>query len=276
MTDGEEPEDLVELNRRRWNELVPHHVASSFYDVEGFRSGRDSLLPVEIAEVGEVRGKRLLHLQCHFGLDTLSWARRGAEVTGLDFSSAAIATARSLAAELGLAARFVEGEVARAPELLPGERFDIVFTSYGVLGWNPDLAPWALAIARLLAPDGFLYVLDTHPLALVFDEQRRLRYRYFGGGVADVEEVEGSYAAPQARLGNKREAFWVHPLSTVVEALLGAGLQLESLREFPFHVCALGPDERRREDGYWEHPATSGMLPRLFSLRARPRRADAT
>src|SRR5690606_2911642 len=138
--------------------------ASRFYDVDGFLAGGCSLLPIEREEVGDVRGKSLLHLQCHFGLDTLSWARRGARVTGVDFSSAAIAKAEELAARAVLEARFVECEVTRAGEALSHELFDVVCTSWGVLGWLPDLGAWARTAASLVKPGGTFYLAELHPV----------------------------------------------------------------------------------------------------------------
>jgi len=153
------------LNRASWNARTPVHLRSRFYDLEAFKAGQTSLKPIELEQVGDVRGKSLLHLQCHFGQDTLSWARLGARVTGLDLSDVAIAEARALASGLGIRARFVEGNVYDAPALLGGERFDVVFTSYGVVGWLPRLEPWARAIAASLAPGGTFHGVEFHPAA---------------------------------------------------------------------------------------------------------------
>src|SRR5438105_3341127 len=135
-------DDYLRTNRRRWDELVPHHLTSSYYDLAAFRAGRSTLHPIELEELGDVRGRRLLHLQCHFGLDTLSWAREGAVATGVDFSPAAITAARELAEELQIDARFIEADACSLPSTLD-EVFDIVFTSYGVVFWLPDLGAWA-------------------------------------------------------------------------------------------------------------------------------------
>jgi SAM-dependent methyltransferase len=148
----------------------PIHVRSEFYDVEGWKSGRRSdPYPLLVSEVGDVAGKDLLHLQCHFGLDTLSWARRGARVTGIDFSERGIEQARLLAAEAGLDARFLVSDVAELPASLAGE-FDIVFTSFGALNWLPDLPRWAEVVAHFTRPGGFFYIAEGHPFAWVFDD----------------------------------------------------------------------------------------------------------
>lgn len=169
---GRDEVDWRGLNRANWDDRVPIHLASAFYDVDGFRAGASSLRPFETAEVGDVTGQRLLHLQCHIGLDTLSWARRGAVVTGLDFSQPAIEAARSLATDLGIDATFVTADVYDAATALPGQRFDIVYTGTGTgaLVWLPDLSRWAEVVAGLLAPGGFLYLVEGHPFAQVLDD----------------------------------------------------------------------------------------------------------
>ena len=159
----------VEAHRQLWDHWTGVHVGSRFYGVEGFEAGASTLCPVEVAEIGEVRGKSLLHLQCHFGLDTLSFARLGARVTGVDLSPKAIEIARGLAGKLGLDARFLACDLYRLGELLD-ERFDLVFTSYGVLPWLHDLGAWARLVARYLAPGGAFHLVEFHPLLDTFDE----------------------------------------------------------------------------------------------------------
>ena len=141
-------DERMEANRKHWDESVRVHVASKTYDVERFLSARKGRLkPIELEELGDVRGRSLLHLQCHFGLDTLSWAMEGANVTGIDFSEPAVKEARRLAGETGLDARFVVSNVYELPENLDGE-FDFVFTSYGALNWLPDMTKWAEVVAH--------------------------------------------------------------------------------------------------------------------------------
>ena len=179
----------IEANRKLWDKLTPIHVASAFYDVEGFKRGRCTLAAVEREEVGDVAGKSLLHLQCHFGLDTLSWARLGAEVTGVDFSGKAIAQARALVAALGIRAEFVCCELGELPGRLRGG-FDIVFTSGGVLPWLPDLRSWAKTIVGLLKLGGVFYIREFHPFAGVMDDADHVRMptpHY--GAVEKVPEV---------------------------------------------------------------------------------------
>src|SRR2546422_9122572 len=177
--------EYFDTNRRHWDELVPLHMQTRFYDVDSFRAGASSLHALEIEEVGGVGGKSLLHLQCHFGLDTLSWARRGATVTGVDFSPAAIEAARGLALETGLDAQFVETDLYSLPDNLQGQ-FDIVYTSYGVVFWLPDVRRWAEVAARFVKPGGFFYIAEFHPFCAVFHNEGvnsdlEIRYPYFEG-----------------------------------------------------------------------------------------------
>jgi SAM-dependent methyltransferase len=252
---------------------------SAHYDLAGFKAGASTLQPLELAELGDVAGKSLLHLQCHFGLDTLSWARRGARVTGVDFSDRAIALARSLAAasrfaaggELGLAARFVHADVYDLPAALHGE-FDIVFTSYGVLYWLPDLRRWAEVVAHFLKPGGLFYLVEHHPFAAMLDGTDRAALRvtapYFRGPEPERVESYGSYAVSSDEFQGL-EYGWHHTLGEVVSAVAAAGLRLEYLHEFPYSDFRSLPTMERGEDGWWRLPGeNSTAIPLLFSLRA--------
>ncbi|MCP5149789.1 MAG: class I SAM-dependent methyltransferase [Ectothiorhodospiraceae bacterium] len=259
-------------NRDLWEAWTPHNLTSPLYDVEGFVAGRETLCPVELAGVGQVAGRRLLHLQCHFGLGTLSWVRHGAIATGVDFAPSAIAAARELSERTGLPATFVESDLYALPEHLEGE-FDVVFTSHGVLGWLPDLEGWARVIAHYLAPGGLLFLAEAHPVAMLFDETRddrelRLRYPYFHRDEPFVLPVKGSYAAPEAEVSGT-EHFWIHPVSDILGALLRAGLRIESFDEHPFMAWSHFPWMVQRPDGHWEMPPDAPELPLMLSLRAR-------
>src|SRR3954447_6521687 len=194
-------DDRIAANREMWDERVPLHVGSDFYDVDSFRAGTTSLKPFEIEEVGDVNGRTLLHLQCHFGLDTLSWATRGATVTGLDFSPPAVEAATGLARELGLdqRSRFVSANVYDAVGALGGEQFDIVYTGGGALNWLPDLERWAGVVSALLRPGGFLYLCEFHPFTWVFPYRDELVVTndYFNTG-AQFDDEPGSYTDPGA------------------------------------------------------------------------------
>ncbi len=263
--------DYLNSNRDLWEKMTAVNVRSRMYDVEGFKAGRSSLKSLELNELGNVRGKSLLHLQCHFGLDTLSWARLGAEVTGADFSPAAIATARQLAKETGLQAEFINCDLYDLPSHLAGE-FDIVFTSYGVLCWLPDLQRWGRVIAHFLKPGGCFYMAEMHPALGIFDNEisePRLdaRFSYFHVGEPVRFTTDGSYAD-----GDKFEPHpsyeWAHSLADVVTALLDNGLTLDFLHEFPYCVYAHFPFLERGEDGWYYLPKHLPSLPLTFSVKA--------
>ena len=263
-------EKYFDVNKRRWNELVDIHAASQEYDLEGFIAGKSSLHSIEQEALGDVSGRSLLHLQCHFGLDTLSWARLGAEVTGVDFSETGIELARELAKRIGVEADFVCSNVYDLPEHLDDE-YDIVFTSYGALCWLPDMEGWARIVSRYLKPGGTFFMAEFHPFMWVFDYEHpsefRVKYPYWQGEEPDYEESDGSYAAPDAKLENRGTYNWAHPLSEVVGALLSAGLTIEELGEYPFSVDGTQMAfMERRDDGYHEIPGYG--LPLMYSVRA--------
>ena len=264
-------------NRTLWEAWTAVHAEGDFYDLAGFRAGGVRLRDEEIAAVGDVRDRSLLHLQCHFGIDTLSWARLGATVTGADFSPAAIHLARELAADLGFPdARFVESNLYDLPANLEGT-FDVVYTSRGVLGWLPDIAGWARVVAHFVAPGGIFYISEIHPVAQAFENEGvepgelRLAYPYWEHRDPLVFEVKGSYADPTADVGEQREHGWDHGLGEIVTALIDAGLTLEWLRESP--VLDWGADflvETEPGSGRYQlPPGTAGELPLMFSLLAR-------
>ena len=262
-------ETWLRENRARWNELVAVHArARGTYDLEAFKAGRSTLRSVELAEVGEVRGKSLLHLQCHFGMDTLSWARHGAKATGVDFAPAAIDLARELSVEIGVPAEFVCSNVYELAENLDGE-FDIVFTSYGVLCWLPDLPTWADVVAHFLAPGGVFYLVEQHPVGNVMvdrDGALVVAESYFDTGPV-VVSADGSYADRNAVLQNNTSHEWQHSLSDVVNSLIEAGLRIEFVHEFPFAMFPQLASMVEDEGGWWHVPRRDD-LPFLFSLKA--------
>ena len=261
----------MQANRELWDKLVPIHAKSKYYDLDGFRAGKSSLCDIELNEVGDVSGKSLLHLQCHFGLDTLSWARMGANVTGVDFSEQAISLARSVASDVGVAAQFLRSNVYDLPECLDRE-FDIVFTSYGVLTWLPDLTRWAQVAAHFLKPGGMFYIAELHPFAGVFDDETddpelKVRYPYFGASEPMRFESTGTYADPTSDIsGNTFE--WPHGISDILNALMSAGLRLEYFHEFPFSVYKGLRCMKQGSDGYWHLKEGLGDIPLMFSVKA--------
>ena len=257
-------------NQRMWDELARINAASKFYEVEEFRQGANKLNPLEIGEVGDVRSKSLLHLQCHFGMDTLSWVRLGAIATGVDFSSEGIRIARELSAEQNLPARFINCNLYDLPQHLD-ETFDIVFTSYGVLGWLPDLKGWAQVAARYVKPGGIFYIAEFHPFAYVFDDANlslAYRYPYFDKNVQIWENNQGSYADKTATVETPHSYEWMHPLGEVVSELIAAGLTIEFLHEYPYSVYEQFPGMVRAQDGYWYIPGHEQDVPLMYSIRA--------
>ena len=217
-------------NENLWNNRVAVHLRSKLYDMPGFLKGKSSLTEIEANALGDVNGKSLLHLQCHFGQDTLSWARQGAIVTGVDFSKKAIESAEQLAADLDLTARFIHSNVYDLPLVLK-EKFEVVFTTFGAIPWLPDLEAWAKMIGQFLNKGGTFYLAEFHPAFYLFNfENFQIEYNYFNKGAPYEEIVEGTYADQTAKIKDK-EYFWNHSLQEVIMPLLENGLQLEEFRE---------------------------------------------
>jgi len=269
MTDQHDPpNNWLSTNRANWDARVPTHVASPIYDVSAFVAGQHTLRDFEPAEVGEVGGKTLLHLQCHLGLDTLSWGRRGATVTGLDFSQPALDVAASVAGQIGMtSARFVLANVYDAPTVLAGETFDIVYVSIGSLQFLPDLDRWAAVVAKLVAAGGFCYVVEGHPfLNFVEDDGRTLRGDYFSRDAILLNE--GTYTNPSRTLESPASVEWVHNTANVVTALGGAGLRVEFLHEHDWCWYPILPTLVEHDDGRWHFPPGAPHIPLMYSLKA--------
>lgn len=263
--------DYLDANRTLWNAWTQLHAESPFYDLPGFKAGKSSLRRIEQAELGDkVAGKTLLHLQCHYGQDTLSWARKGASVTGVDFSPESIALAGRLSEELAIPATFICSDIARLPDVLTGQ-FDIVFTSYGVLHWLSDLRRWGEVIAHFLKPGGVFYIVEDHPFMRVFHssdpERLTVGNPYFYSEEPYEAEMAGSYASDTDEL--RRFYMWDHSLGEVITTLIDAGLRIEFLHEFPVAVRAKFPFLVQGDDGWWRLPPGEGEIPLLFSLQAR-------
>ncbi len=255
-------------NQAMWDARVPLHTASDWYDLEGFRAGRLALDDLELAGVGDVEGRTLLHLQCHFGLGTLSWSRLGADATGIDFSAEAITQASSLARELNLPTHFEQAEVSTCRL---GRTFDICFTSWGVLMWLPDLAAWARTIAAHLRLGGEFFVAEGHPHLFIWDDQRDgagylPRNPYFRHREPVVDPEASTYVDTSHRIGHPQYR-WNHPISEVVTALADAGLRITELVEHPRlpwqPLPWMIPD---RQPGWWR--IDQDPFPLSFTLKA--------
>ncbi|MGZ8614560.1 MAG: class I SAM-dependent methyltransferase [Actinomycetota bacterium] len=266
----------TDLNRSLWDERAGLHGQDDYYDVAGFLAGASSLADRELDEVraavGDVDGLDVLHLQCHFGLDTLSFARRGAQATGLDFSSVAVERARGLAADAGLDATFVEADSQHLPSELEG-RFDLVFASYGVLCWIADLAAWMRSAAAALRTGGRLVLVDLHPASQMVGAVDPLEFDFpYLGAEPQRFEAPGSYAAPDADTTANTSVEYAHGLGEIITAAVGAGLRIDALIEWLDEafdprggILAVEDDGRfrLRLGGGGGHP-----LPLTFSLRA--------
>lgn len=273
--------DLMADNLAWWNERVPAHAAGAFYDVAGFLKGQRKPMKLERKELGPVDGKSLLHLQCHFGMDTLSWAMAGAQVTGIDFSEVAIQTAQELNQDAGLKARFIQSNIYDLPENL-SEQFDVVFTSWGVLGWLPDHKRWAEIAAQYVKPGGIFYILEFHPFTWVFDETADIasmrddkiltaKYDYFNDPARPISDDTwelGSYGAPDHKFKHQKTHEFQFDLGRIVTNLIEAGLQIEFVHEHPMSACASLPFLEDHGDDRWLLPEGWPQLPLSFSIRA--------
>jgi len=256
-------------NRAFWDEAAPLHARSALYDLDGFRAGRDDIRPFELDEIGSVDGRDLLHLQCHIGTDTLSWARHGARVSGLDFSARSLDVARALAADCGIGAEFRCADVYDAVAAVGGRTFDIVYTGIGALGWLPDLAGWAQVVHDLLRPGGVLYLVEIHPMALaVVGDGRTVTRDTLLAEYRAWEEKGGTYAAPDAVLEHTVTYERHHALGDILTAVLDAGLVVELFHEQSY-TNVPWPWAERGDDGYFRLPADSPRFPLTYSLRAR-------
>ena len=271
-------DQYFEANKKLWNNRTIIHKDSSFYDVEGFKKGNTSLKQIELNEVGDVKGKKLLHLQCHFGMDTLSWARKGADVTGIDISDEAIATAKKLSKETGIKGKFIccniydlipENNMSSASPLGRESEgsFDIVFTSYGVIGWLPDLEGWASIISRYLKPGGTFYMAEFHPVVWMFDENfDEIKYYYHNKELITVES-EGTYTDRYADIKGT-EFSWNHSIGEVLNALISQGLRIEFFNEFSYSPFNCFNHLVQGPDGNWRIRGREDKIPMVYSVKA--------
>jgi len=252
--------DYISINKESWNKKTKVHIESKFYDVEAFKNGKSSLNSIELEQVGSVTGKKLLHLQCHFGQDTLSWARMGATVTGVDLSTEAIAQAKKLSEQLCLNATFIASDIYQFGEV-NREKYDVVFTSYGVLCWLPDLSLWAKLIADSLEVGGEFHMVEFHPFNDLLSG-----YSYLPSNEPDIES-EGTYTE-NCDGTETTVVTWPHSLSEVINALISAGLTIEYCNEFAFspYKCF---DGLEYVDGKGYQLLHKGaQVPLLYALKA--------
>jgi 2-polyprenyl-3-methyl-5-hydroxy-6-metoxy-1,4-benzoquinol methylase len=266
MISAQTPEEnYFDANRKSWDARTAIHVKSKFYDLEGFINGKNQLNSIELEALGDVRGKSMLHLQCHFGLDSMSWSRLGAKVTGVDFSEKAITVARDVATRTKLDARFICANIYDLPNQLD-ETFDIVFTSYGVIGWLPDLDRWASIISRYLKPGGVFYMAEFHPVVWMFDDAfTRIDYSYFNKDVITTQQ-NGTYTDRDANISST-EYGWNHSIAEVFRALHSNGMAIQAIEEFDYSPYNCFQNMVGDGKGGYYIKGYEGKLPMVYSVR---------
>lgn len=258
--------DYLEINRNSWNAKVEPHLKSDFYFVEEFLHGRTSLNSIELELLGDVKGKEILHLQCHFGQDSISLSRMGAKLTGIDLSDKAIETAKNLAQKCGTDTEFIVSDVYDLPNVLD-QKFDIVYSSYGTIGWLPDLEKWAKVISRFLKPGGKFVFVEFHPVVWMFDDDFTfVKYNYFNEKPI-VETQEGTYADQSANIVQDY-VMWNHPLSDVLNNLIKENLKIEYFEEYDWSPYACFRHNEEFEKGKYRIPQFGNKVPHVFSVVA--------
>jgi len=255
-----------EVNKDTWNEKVKVHAKSAMYDLEAFKKGKSSLMRYELNALRDIKEKSLLHLQCHFGQDTLSWSRLGAKCVGVDLSDEGITLAKQLNEELKLDAEFICCNVLDTSKYVK-DTFDIVFTSYGVIGWLPDLKPWGQMIAERLKKGGTFYMVEFHPIVWMFDyleDKPIMKYGYMQDEVI-YEEYEGTYANQDSKMISK-EYGWNHGLGEVINALAEAGLHIDYLNEYNESPYDVLPNLLKTNSGMYK--TKDQLYPLIFELKA--------
>lgn len=260
------PKDYIDINKKTWNNKTEVHVTSDFYDTEGFLNGKSTLNDIELSLLGDVSGKKILHLQCHFGQDTLSFARLGAKATGVDLSDKAIEKAREFNVQLHLDAQFICCDIYDLPNHLE-EQFDIVFTSYGTIGWLPDLNKWANVVSHFLKPDGKFVFAEFHPVVWMFDNDfKEVFYSYFNVETI-IEDESGTYADRYAEI-SAQTVTWNHPLSEVLNALITSGLEIKSFNEYDYSPYNCFNETEEFEKGKFRIKHLKNKIPMVYSLEA--------
>lgn len=264
------------FNLAWWEERVAVHAGSQIYDLAAYADPThlSRVARYDLPHLGDLAGVDLVHLQCHIGTETVSFARCGARVTGVDFSPAAVEVARQLAGDAGVDAEFVESELYDAPAALAGRTFDLAYTSVGALCWLPDIVGWAQVVAALLRPGGRLFVRDAHPMLMAVADDRDddllvLTHPYFEPAVPNTWYDTTTYADPDARFDHADTREWNHALSELVTAVLGSGLEVTALREHTDCEWQALPSMVVGDDGRWRLPDRADRLPLMFTLEAR-------
>ncbi|MCY0968206.1 class I SAM-dependent methyltransferase [Chryseobacterium wangxinyae] len=259
--------NYLEINKNSWNARVQPHLESDFYFVDEFVKGRTSLNSIELQLLGDIKGKSILHLQCHFGQDSISMSRLGAKVTGIDLSDKAIDAAIDLAKKCGTDTEFICSDVYNLPNVLD-EKFDIVFTSYGTIGWLPDLDKWANVVSHFLKPDGEFIMAEFHPVVWMYDDDfEGVAYNYFNEKMI-TETLEGTYADSSADIVQDYVS-WNHPLSDVLQNLINKNLELKNFQEFDWSPYPCFKHVQEFEKGKWRISKFGNKIPMVYAIKAK-------
>lgn len=258
--------DYLEINKLSWDKRLDPHLASDFYDVENFKKGKSSLNQIELDLLGDLQGKSVLHLQCHFGQDTMSMSRMGASCVGVDFSDRSIDVAREMSKDLGLDTEFICTDIYSLDESMLDRKFDIVFTSYGTIGWLPDVQKWADVIGKFMKDSGHFIIADFHPTIWMFDDLiEKIEFSYFLGEPI-VEEEEGSYTDKSEHIKTKCVS-WNHSFSEIFNALKSNGLQMDSFHEFDYSPYSCFQNMVENTPGKFMIRGKEKMLPIVYSMK---------
>ena len=259
-------EDYIKVNKQTWNNKVDVHIASDFYENESFLSGKSTLNSIELNLLGDVSNKKILHLQCHFGQDTISLSRLGAKAIGVDLSDKAIERAKEFNTKLELDAKFICCDVYDISNHL-NEKFDVIFTSYGTIGWLPDLDKWAKVISDFLKPGGKFVMADFHPVVWMYDDDfKEVFYNYFNTDPI-FEEGSGTYAEKESEIENKTIS-WNHPISEILNALISNNLELNQFNEFDYSPYNCFNETEESEPGKFRIKTFGNKIPIVYSILA--------
>jgi 2-polyprenyl-3-methyl-5-hydroxy-6-metoxy-1,4-benzoquinol methylase len=259
-------ENYIEINKKSWNSRVDTHVSSEFYDMENFLNGKNSLKSIELELLGDLKGKKVLHLQCHFGQDSISMSRMGADVVGVDLSDKAIDKAKEIACKLNANTRFIQCDIYDLKNHL-SEQFDIVFTSYGTIGWLPDMNRWADIVSHFLKPGGQFVFVEFHPVVWMFDDEfEKVAYNYFNVE-AIIENETGTYADRTAKI-EQSYMMWNHDLGEVLTSLISSGLGIKQFQEFDYspYNCFQGTEKITEDKYIIKH--LGNRIPMVYALSA--------
>ncbi len=259
-------QNYISINKQAWNKKTPVHFESEFYNNKDFIAGKNSLNSFELELLGDVKGKKILHLQCHFGQDSISLARMGAEVTGVDLSDVSVKMANELSDKTNTPVRFVECDLYSLADVLD-EKFDIVFTSYGTIGWLPDMDKWANVVSHFLRPGGQFVFAEFHPVVWMFDDEfAGVGYNYFNDG-AIHETQEGTYTDRDADIHDEY-VMWNHGISEVFNALVKSGLTVNSLNEFDYSPYNCFMHTVEFEPGKYRIEHLGNYIPMVYTVLA--------